>query len=361
MAIDIRSRRWTEDIDVAARTQEIRRLQRLSGDERLCEEVVDLYLAAMDDDPNLRPSSKTAYRTDVRQFSTFMRKLGIGLMHEVDATDLEAWLSSMDSLQSTTLNRKISAVSELFKWARKHSLVQENPVETLDRPRKRRTEAPAVSLKDFERLFAVCETTTERGLLGVLYWAGLRRSEAASLTVGAVDISNRMIRVVGKGNHVRYIPIVWNLVGTLEDVLRVRGTENADAPLYVNRAGNPLTPANVNRWFTRWARRAGLEARGYTPHSCRHGFGSLLGAEGVASLVISALLGHQDPKTTQRYVHGSPEQLRRQLEQIEVLGKPPVEEQTQAKQSDMSALMDMLAELLRHSQEVRQQGAPAQN
>ncbi|MGI5818081.1 MAG: tyrosine-type recombinase/integrase [Armatimonadota bacterium] len=350
MAVEVIERKLSSSSDAANRTIALRRLQRCS--ERLLGAVVGHYLSAMEADPDLAGTSKVAYRTDVTQFAAFMGELGVSLLDEVELADLEAWRESMTHLKPNTVCRKFAAVSEFFSWARRHELISANPMELLNRPRKRHKEAPVVSLEDFERLFAVCETPTERGVLGLLFWAGLRRMEAANLTVGSVDIDNRMLHVMGKGGHERDVPICWNLVPILEEVLRVRGTGNADEPLFGNQWGNPLTPANVNRWFNRWTKRAGLQARNYTPHSCRHGLGTLLGAEGVSSLSIAAILGHQDPKTTQGYVHSSPEQLKRQLEQIEVFGTAPERESTP---EDLESLKVLIAELTSEVRQLREE------
>lgn len=352
MAVEAVKLKINSSSDAVNRTVSLRRLQRLSEDESLLSEVIQHYLSAMEADPDLASTSKVAYRTDVTQFVDFMRELGLVLLKEVELADLEAWRESMGQLKPNTVCRKMAAVSEFFSWARKHQLIPANPMELLNRPRKRRKEASVVSCEDFDRLFAVCETPTERGVLGLLFWAGLRRSEAAGLTVGSVDIDNRMLRVTGKGGHERGVPICWKLLPILEEVLIVRGTENADAPLFVNQWGRGLTPTNVNRWFSRWTKRAGLQARGYTPHSCRHGLGSLLGAEGFSTLFIAEFLGHQDPKTTQGYVHGSPEQLKRQLEQCEAFGAPPQRETTA---EDIDTLKTLIGELTSELRALREE------
>ena len=95
-----------------------------------------------------------------------------------------------------------------------------------------------------------------------------------------------------------------------------------EAPLFSNRQRLPLSAKCVNRWFRRWCGEAGLEAHGYTPHSARHGAGSLLGASGFSGFEISKYLGHADPRTTLQYVHASPEMLRRKLDELPVFGPP---------------------------------------
>jgi hypothetical protein len=128
------------------------------------------------------------------------------------------------------------------------------------------------------------------------------------------------MQVGGKGGHVRQVPLCHNLMLLLQDHLKGMDTVDADAPLFSHRERHPLSLKCVNRWFQRWRREAGLEGYGYTPHSGRHGAGSLLGANGFGAFEISQYLGHQDPRTTYGYVHSSPELLRQKLDELPVFG-----------------------------------------
>lgn len=335
--------------DATERTLAIKRLCEFPSDAIELHDVIGLYLSQMDANPDLRPATKRAYRTDISQFATFMRDISVCIIGEISVGDLDAWLSSMCQLEAATRCRKIASVSALFDWGRRQGIIAANPVEMMDRPRKVRKDVPVVSLEDFRKLLAVCATPNERGLLAVLFYAGLRRSEAAALTVGAIDIDKREMHVVGKGGHERRVPIVGDLLPLLDDLLRVRGTENSGEPLFLNQWCNPLTPGNVNRWFRRWVKRAGLQAKRYTPHSCRHGLGSILGAEGIPSLAISAILGHRDPKTTDRYVHQSAEQLRRLIDAVDVLNST----QTTGRE-DTAELTDMMQLLAAMGEELKE-------
>jgi integrase len=145
-----------------------------------------------------------------------------------------------------------------------------------------------------------------------------------------VDLTRETIRIQRKGGDTRLIPIAPRLKVLLADHVRARGSGDLGEPLFVNRDGARMSGRAVNRWFYRTCKRAGLEQQRYTPHADRRRIADLMATEGFSMFDIQEFLGHEDPKTTARYVQASAGTIRRRMTDSEVFG----EEQTETIPTD---------------------------
>jgi integrase/recombinase XerC len=153
----------------------------------------------------------------------------------------------------------------------------------------------------------------DRALLELLYACGLRVTECCSLDLEDVDRRHGTVRVLGKGNRERMVPVGDVALAALDRYLDGRGVSlaalgTAGGPLFRNPRGERLTTRSVHRIVGRRARAAGI-ARRVTPHTLRHTFATHLLGEGADLRLIQELLGHRRLSTTQRYTHVSPEHL----------------------------------------------------
>jgi len=256
--------------------------------------------------------------------------LGPVPLAEIDERHVEAWKSGMGGLAGVTIRRKLVALSRFFRWARQQRLVDWDPVEFVSKPRKVRKVESSVSMQHYGSLLEECRTHSERALLGCLFWAGCRRQEVADLTIGSVDMARANLTVMGKGGDARLIPMAPRLKPLLSDHLKTRRCDDRQEPLFVNRDGTKLSTRTVNRVFARLCKRAGLGQHGYTPHAARRGIAALMATEGFSMFDIQEFLGHEDPKTTARYVQASAGSIRRRMADSEVFG----EEQTETIPTD---------------------------
>jgi site-specific recombinase XerD len=135
-----------------------------------------------------------------------------------------------------------------------------------------------------------------------MYACGLRISEAATLEIPAIDSANRLLRVIGKGNKERRVPLPQPV---LDDLRRVWARHRNRRWLFPNASGTgPVTTAVLVRTFTAAARQAGLaEHRRPTPHTLRHSYATRLLENGVDTRVVQVLLGHERIATTALYTH----------------------------------------------------------
>jgi len=150
-------------------------------------------------------------------------------------------------------------------------------------------------------------------MIALLYVTGVRREELAGIELPDIDTRQGMIRIIGKGNKERLVPLGDNTLADLKTYLRKRtdflDAQGSSSPsLFLNRRGEGLTVRSVDRLVKRFGKRAGLD---FTPHTLRHSFATHLLENGADLLLIKEILGHASLSTTQKYTHVTAETMKR--------------------------------------------------
>jgi integrase/recombinase XerD len=188
---------------------------------------------------------------------------------------------------------------------------QDNPAAALQLPRRARTLPRTLSPAEAERLIEAASGTTpramrDRALVELMYGAGLRVSETVGLARTSVDIDARIVRVIGKGDKERIVPLGRSAADALRRYLS-RGRPFLDSrhrpELFLNARGGPLTRAGAFLILRRLAERAGLEPARIHPHLLRHSFATHLLEGGADLRSVQEMLGHADLATTELYTH----------------------------------------------------------
>jgi integrase/recombinase XerD len=257
------------------------------------------------------PRTVDAYRRDLAAFAAFRD----GAPTDADTSDIERWIASMraDGLAASTIARRVSAVRAYFRHELLIGRRTENPAASIQLPRRARRLPRALSPAEIERLIAAADGTTprarrDRALVELLYGAGLRVSEAIGLEKGAVDLDERIVRVVGKGGKERIVPLGRPAAEAVRRYLAM-GRPHLDRryrpELFLNARGGPLTRAGAFLVLRKLAAKAGLEPERVHPHLLRHSFATHLLEGGADLRSVQEMLGHADLGTTERYTHVS--------------------------------------------------------
>jgi integrase/recombinase XerD len=266
----------------------------------------------------LAPRTVEAYRRDLAHLTGWLGKSPA----DATADDLAAYVAQLraDGLAPTTVARRLAAVRSFFRHQVLLGARTDNPAANVELPKRRRTLPRTLSPSEVERLIDAAAGTTPRALrdraLGeLLYGAGLRVSEAVSLDRQAVDLENRLVRCLGKGNKERVVPVGREAVDALRRYLS-RGRPYLDRrhrqELFLNAHGGALTRAGVFLILRRLADKAGLEPERIHPHLLRHSFATHLLEGGADLRAVQEMLGHADLATTELYTHVS-DRRRREL------------------------------------------------
>lgn len=254
-----------------------------------------------------------AYLRDCGAFTAFARDAGVSDPGGVDFALLRDFVAHLASegLAASTVARKVSALRGYFGFLVGEGVLEADPTERLEAPRRGRPLPEVLSLDEIERLLASPSAEEplafrDRAILEVLYGAGLRVSELIGLRLGDLFPEEGLLRVTGKGSKQRLVPLGAGALRSLERYLRElrprldRGESRGR--VFLNQHGRPLSRMGVWKVLRRHVRRAGLERR-VTPHTLRHTFATHLLEGGADLAAVQEMLGHADISTTEIYTH----------------------------------------------------------
>lgn len=250
----------------------------------------------------LRPKTIEAYRGDAELLRSFLEKHRLpDEVGEITSREVQAWANSMAGLAPGTIRRRIYAVRGFFSFIQREGTIAINPAAEVALPKRRRRQPDIPTRQQCQRLIDAAHTSTERAAIRLLLMAGLRRAELLGLDAEDVADDCSELRVIGKGDAERLVPLPEDAQVAL---LRHVETEGVRAgPLFVNRAGKRMGNTTLQRLWKRLVRRADLAAEGFTIHSCRHAYATMLVRAGTDIRTVQELLGHADLSTTAAYLH----------------------------------------------------------
>ena len=265
---------------------------------------------------NLSPQTVDAYLRDLSQFRDFLQTSAAsdvltGGLDKVDVLLLRQYLAQLHkNFSRTSISRKISALKMFFRFLVREGVMKTSPVDGLTTPRREQYLPEVLGAEQVSALLD--EPVTGQRLLvlrdlalyELIYSCGLRVSEVTALNVGAVDLEGRLVRVLGKGNKERIVPVGRQACIALKTYLNERGVVAANAALFLNHRGGRLTPRSVQRNLKFWLLKHNLPTD-VTPHALRHSFATHLLDAGADLRFIQELLGHVSLSTTQRYTRVS--------------------------------------------------------
>ncbi|MGD8984762.1 MAG: tyrosine recombinase XerC [Desulfobacteraceae bacterium] len=220
----------------------------------------------------------------------------------------------------TTIARKLSAIRSFFYFLERKGLVQSNPAADISSPKQGRYIPTHLPVDEMFRLLEGPDRAKPLGLrdlaiLEVLYSCGIRVSELAGLNLSSIDFDQRLVKVLGKGNKERIVPIGRKALRAIQDCVEAtlplrKKTQRdpQDEPLFINFRGGRLTTRSIGRVVKKYASQCGLMTE-ITPHSLRHTFATHLLDGGADLRSVQELLGHVSLSTTQKYTHVSLEKL----------------------------------------------------
>ena len=283
------------------------------ADIRVIEEFIDLSWM----ERGLATATLSAYRSDLVQFSRWLSIRGFGL-EEARRLDVLDFLTEHAHQPPRTIARRLSALRRFYQYLEREGRIADNPCDRIDAPRLGRPLPDALTEKEVERLIAAPDVGTalgirDRAMLEVLYATGLRVSELVGLRSEQVNLGQGVLRVVGKGDKERLVPLGEPAVDWLERFLEQGRTgilgAKPSAALFPTGRGRAMTRQAFWYLIKRYARRAGI-SRDISPHTLRHAFATHLLDHGADLRVVQMLLGHRDISTTQIYTHVARERLK---------------------------------------------------
>jgi len=273
---------------------------------------IEGYLEAIWHEKGLSDNSLASYRRDLKQFSSWLDESGQALLatHRADIQRyLNLRLRQRYSPASTA--RMLSCLRGFFRYQLREERIQQDPTLQVDSPKQVRPLPHVLSELDVEELLAAPDPQEpigfrDRVMLELLYACGLRVSELVALQVSMVNMRQGVVRVTGKGNKERLVPLGEIALEWLARYLRQGRTlllKHADSEvLFPSSRGTQMTRQTFWYRIKHYAREAGID-KPLSPHTLRHAFATHLLNHGADLRVVQLLLGHSDLSTTQIYTH----------------------------------------------------------
>ncbi|MBO4263171.1 MAG: tyrosine recombinase [Bacteroidales bacterium] len=228
----------------------------------------------------------------------------------VAAADVAAYLGGLSAtVTKRSQARVLSALRSFFNWMVLEGERKDNPCDRVDAPKLGRYIPQVLSVEEVDAIIRVPGDTDawkrDRAILEMLYGCGLRVSEACSLRISCVYLEERFVRIVGKGNKERLVPLGEMAAEAFSDWLAVRPEpqrpEYADFA-FLNRFAAPLSRVSVFKMVKSRAAAAGV-TKEISPHTFRHSFATHLIENGADLRVVQEMLGHESILTTEIYTH----------------------------------------------------------
>lgn len=287
------------------------------------EELVEAYIRYLIAEKNLSPYTLRNYRSDLGDFFAQLEERSVDPL-AADRHLMRQYLMGLRErgVASASVTRKVSTIRSFYKFLVREEVLDSSPITGVVAP-KREKRLPIVLRKD--DLCAIIEAAREdtpqgirnRAILELMYAAGVRLSEVVGLDVRHLDLDERLVLVLGKGNKERIVlygdPADSALRRYLADG-RPKLAAADEQALFVNRHGTRLSGRSIQQIVRKHALKAGLDQRIY-PHLLRHSFATHLLDGGAELRVVQELLGHASASTTQIYTHVTEERQREAMQQ----------------------------------------------
>ncbi len=278
-------------------------------------QAIDAFLVELRVERGLSPLTIDAYRRDLAQFAA-----GAGKRWKDDPGPLLDFVAGLQRIgaKGTTQARKSAAVRSFYAFALREGHATRDVPALVDAPKPGSYLPDVLAPDDVERILDTPPADQpvgirDRAILELLYACGLRVSELVGLDTDRVDLPNQQVRVIGKGNKERRVPMgdeARERLHRYRSGPREAWTAGKPTPaVFVNQRGQRMTRESVWRLVKRWTSAAGVTER-VTPHTFRHSFATHLLEGGADLRVVQALLGHASISTTQLYTHLTGERVR---------------------------------------------------
>jgi integrase/recombinase XerD len=279
--------------------------------------TIDSFLNALWLEFGLSDNTLSAYGSDLKQFDKWLEAKEL---FNVEQQDINQFFvcRKQQGMSKRSVARILSSLKRFYGYLLREGLIQSDPCELIDAPRLAPALPESLSENDVESLLQAPEIVSalgfrDRAMLELLYATGLRVSELVELNFQQVNFRQGCLRVVGKGEKERLVPVGEEAMDWLERYLNqarpmILGARQSDY-LFVTNRGSSMTRQAFWHIIKRYAKQAGIDKH-LSPHTLRHAFATHLLNHGADLRVVQLLLGHSDLSTTQIYTHIAQQRLK---------------------------------------------------
>ncbi len=280
------------------------------------------FIKYLRNEKNYSSHTEISYFNDLTQFEKFITtETGDYNPAHIDPDLIRIWVAQLveEGIKPRSVNRKLSALKSFFKYLKKQGVVERNPAEIVSGPKINKKLPAFVNDEDMERILDDeweypddFEGHRDRFIIELLYVSGMRRAELIGLKDADVDFFSKTLRVTGKRNKQRLIPLSENTLEKLTTYINTRDTEieNKSDYLFVKKDGEPMYPAMVYKIIHNHLSSIPTLSK-KSPHVLRHSFATEMLNNGAEINAVKELLGHSSLASTEVYTHVTFEELKK--------------------------------------------------
>ena len=254
----------------------------------------------------MSPNTVASYCSDVKKFAEFHNDA----LEKADPDAVISYLSSRKKLSERSQARLLSSLRSFYDWLVLEKVIEENPCDKVDMPKLGVYLPKVLSVEEVEAIIDSVQREDwfglrDKAILEVLYGCGLRVSEAVELKISGVYLDEGFLRVIGKGNKERLVPLGEMAGDALRNYLDSRpapADAESDDVLFLNRFGKRFSRVSMFNLVKKQALAAGI-TKELSPHTFRHSFATHLVENGADLRVVQEMLGHESITTTEVYTH----------------------------------------------------------
>lgn len=278
--------------------------------------LIEKYLSEIKNIRRYSDNTVKSYRTDLEEFAVYCSEKQKTNLAEISERFIKSYLMilSEKDLDKKSIARKLAAIRSTFKYAYQNDLIIENPLSFISNPKSNRKLPEVVSTTLILEIYKLAEESDDNPELvkivfEMLYGCALRVSELCDLRFSSVDIKKAQVRVLGKGNKMRIVPIGDKSLIVLNDYLLKNPVKSYDDYLIRTKKNDKLYPRLVHRMINKYLTKVS-DIKKKSPHILRHSAATHMLDNGADLRAVKEILGHENLSTTQIYTHVSIERLK---------------------------------------------------
>lgn len=280
-----------------------------------------LFLDQLKYERRLSPHTQLAYKKDLSDWSTYIAgEMGVDQLPEVNASQIRSWLASLraSGISSRSIVRKISALKSFYKFLLRKGVVEKNPLVQISSPKVSKSLPVFIREEEAAQMGQTLAIASEdwkgfnaRLLVTLFYYTGMRLSELINLKEEQLELSRSQLKVLGKGNKERIIPLHADLIALIKEYIQKKQDQftSTESYLLLTESGKKLYPRYA--WqLVNQVLGAATTVQKKSPHVLRHSFATHLLNNGADLNAVKELLGHSSLAATQVYTHNTIEKLK---------------------------------------------------
>lgn len=271
------------------------------------------FLTMLRVERNVSTHTMDAYKRDINQYLMYLGDLDIKNLSDVKSTHIRDYIRVLSDggMAPASISRIISSIRTYYRFLSSENILDENPVLLINNPKLPKKLPDVLSEKEISLIINAIQESSQfyqrdKAIIELLYSCGIRVTELCNLEMSNLFIDEDLIRVMGKGNKERLLPLGARSKKYLDDYIKHSRNshikKSGSSFVFVSRNGNQLTRAMINIILNKWTQVSGLK-KSVSPHKLRHSFATHLLEGGADLRFVQALLGHSDISTTQIYTH----------------------------------------------------------